>query len=128
MTLVVAWVASAPEGSTEVGPAMPAPPRVNFVPAPIDGTGEARDRAIFGEIRRAQNLAMIEARRTVLESGGVGSPFSPAASRKQESRSVTLAAELAGRSLQQIALAYGMTVGDLKTLYLRGDTADWGPP
>ncbi len=128
LTLIVAWVVAAPEGSTEVGAATPAPPLVNFVPAPIDETGEARDRAIFSEIRRAQNLAIIEARRAALQSGGGGSPLSPASSRKQESRSVTLAAELAGRSLQQIALAYGMTVGDLKTLYLRGDTADWGPP
>ena len=84
LTLVVGWVVSAPEGSTEVGPAPPAPLPTNFVPASIDETGEARDRAIFSEIRRAQNLAIVEARRTVLQSGGVRSPFSPT-SRKQES-------------------------------------------
>ena len=127
LTLVVAWVVSAPEGSTEVGPAPPAPPLVNFVPAPIDETGEARDRAIFSEIRRAQNLAIVEARSTTLQSGGVRSPLSPT-TRRQEARSVRLAAELSGRSLQQIALAYGMTFGDLKALYLRGDAAGWGPP
>ena len=127
LTLVVAWVVSAPEGSTEVGPAKPAPPRLNFVPVPIDEMGEARDRAIFSEIRRAQNLAIVEARSTALQSGGVLSPLSPT-SRRQESRSVRRAAELSGRSLQQIALAYGTTVGDLKALYLRGDKAGWDPP
>ena len=123
LTLVVAWVVSAPEGSTEVGLAPPAQPPGDFVPAPINETGEARDRDIFSEIRRAQSMAMVEAKRTALQSGG-RSPLSPTV-RSQESRSVTLAAELVGRSLQQIAFAYGMTVGDLKALYLRGDAAGW---
>ncbi len=127
LTLVAAWVVSAPERSTEVGPVTPAPPQATFVPMPIDETGEARDRAIFGEIRRAQNLAMTEARGTARQFGGAGSPMSPS-SRKQEALSVTLAAELAGRSLQQIALAYEMSVGDLKALSLRGDAAGWSPP
>ena len=127
LTLVAAWVVSAPEEDTEGGPVISAPTLMNFVPAPIDETGEARDRAIFSEIRRAQNLAMIEARRTALQSGGVRSPMSPS-SRKQESLSVTLAADLAAKSLRQVALAYGLTVGDLKALYLRGDAAGWGRP
>ena len=126
LTLVVVWVVSAPEGSTQDGPAPPAAPQVSFVPAPIDETGEARDRAMFGEIRRAQNLAMIGARRTAPQSGG-RSPLSPT-SRTHESRVVTLASEVAWTSLQQIALAYGMTDGDLKTLYLRGHAAGWDPP
>ena len=66
LTLVVAWVVSVPEGSTAVGSSPPAPPPLDFVPAPLDETGEDRDRAIFSEIRRAQNLAMVEARRTAL--------------------------------------------------------------
>ncbi len=49
-------------------------------------------------------------------------------SRKQESLSVTLAAESTGRSLHQMALAYGMTVGDLNVVYLRSDAAGWDPP
>ena len=124
LTLVVAWVVFAPEGSTEVGPAPPAQPLEDFVPAPINETGQARDRAIFNEIRRAQNLAMVEARSAALQSGGGQWPLAPTL-RSQESRSVTLAAEVVGRSLQRIAFAYGMTAGDLKALYLRGDAAGW---
>ncbi len=123
LTLVVAWTFAAPKGSTEVAPVTPAP-LVKFVPAPIVETGEARDRAIFSEIRRAQHLAMIEARRTAQQYGGGGMPMSPSA-RKHESLSVTLAAESAASALKQIALAYGVSVGELKALYLRGDAAGW---
>jgi hypothetical protein len=127
LTLVATWVVTAPESSGEIGPVTSAPTLETFVPAPIDQTGEARDRAIYSEIRRAQNLAMTAARSTARQSGGGFSPVSPS-SRKQESRRVALAAELAGTSLQEIALAYGMSVGDLKALYLRGDAAGWGRP
>ena len=123
LTAVAVWVVSVPEKRTARDPAPP-PPAATFVPAPIDETGEARDRAIFNEIRRAQYLAMIEARRTAQQYGGGGMPMSPSA-RKHESLRVTLAAESAGSSLQQIALAYGVSVGELKALYLRGDAAGW---
>ena len=124
--VVVVWVVSTPEGITEVGPAPPKAPPVRFVPTLIDETGDARDRAIFNEIRRAQHLAMVDARNTAPQSGS-GSPLSPT-SRSQDARVATLAAEVAGTSLRQIALAYGMTDGELKSLYLRGNAAGWGPP
>ena len=122
LTAVVVWVVSVPEKRTarDLAP----PPAATFVPAPIDETGEARDHAIFREIRRAQHLAMIEARRTAQLYGGGGMPMSPS-SRKHESLRVTLAAESAGSSLRQIALAYGVSVWELKALYLRGDAAGW---
>ncbi len=125
LTAVVAWIVSAPETGATRDPATAAPAvTAMFVPAPIHETGEARDRAIFSEIRRAQHLAMIEARSTAQQYGGGGMPMSPS-SRKHDSLRVTLAAESAGSSLQQIALAYGVSVGELKVLYLRGDAAGW---
>lgn len=126
LTLLAAWVKSPPGRGPDVGPATPARPLASFVPAPIDEMGRARDPAVFREILRAQNLANIEARRTALQSGGIQSPLSPSSSHKQESESVRLAAELMRTSLQEMALAYEMTVGDLKALYRRGDAAGWG--
>ena len=125
LMLAVVWVVSVPETSTARDPATAAPAvTAMFVPVPIDETGEARDHAIFREVRRAQHLAMIEARRTAQQYGGGGMPMSPS-SRKHESLRVTLAAESAGSSLKEIALAYGVSVGELKALYLRGDAAGW---
>ena len=125
LMLAMVWVVSALEKRTAREPA-PAAPAVTptFVPVPIHETGEARDHAIFSEIRRAQHLARIEARRTAQQYGGGGMPMSPS-SRKHESLRVTLAAESAGSSLQQIALAYVVSVGELKALYLRGNAAGW---
>lgn len=127
LTLVAAWAISAPERSAGIGVTRPALPATNFVPVPIHETGEARDRAIFREILRAQSLSTREARRTALPSEGERWPFLPSSPRKLQSRSMALAAELAARSAHQIARAYGMTDSDLKALYQRGNAAGWGP-
>lgn len=124
LPLVVVWALSRPGPGSD---ALSATPTVaEFVPAAVDATGEARDRAIFGEVRRARALASAEARRTV-ERGGSPSPLSPT-SRTQDARSVALASALADTWLRQVARAYGMSMGDLKALYLRGDTAGWDSP
>jgi hypothetical protein len=120
-------VVSGPGFGSDVAPALPTPTLTEFVPAALDATGETRARAIFGEIRRARALASVEARRTVRVNGRSPSPLSPT-SRTQDARSVALASALADTWLRQVAGAYGMTMGDLKALYLRGDAAGWGSP
>lgn len=122
--LVGVWALSRPGPGFEV--ASVASTLAEFVPAAIDATGEARDRAIFGEVRRARTLATVEARR-MAERGGSRAPLSPT-SRTQDARSVTLASELADTWLRQIADAYGVTMGDLKALHLRGNAGGWGNP
>lgn len=124
----MAWVISLPARPADVDLARSVSPVVSFVPGPISEIGEARERAIFDEILRAQGLATTEANQSIAEGGGGQWPLAPSSVRKHESQRVARTSDLTSRSMDEIALAYGTTVGDLKALYRRGQAAGWGRP
>lgn len=94
-------------------------------PSPIESPVDARDHAIFQEVVKARERAMLEAQTTAPLPDGTRLPFAPDSSRKGEVKRTSEADGRTVKSLYEIATAHGMAVEDLEELYRRGEAQGW---